>query len=1227
MSPVYLLSIVVQGAALAWSLELVRRYRDWRLAFLSLTLTLMLVWRGVLLLAEEGARLDSFGVEWPSLIISTMSLVAMFFLSSLLQELQRTRRSNERSVAELAEHERRLRAIIETEPECVKLLGPDSVLLDMNRAGLRMIEADSLDQVRGRSVLDLVLPQYRQAFSELTDRVLRGESGTLEFEIEGLHGTRRWLETHATPYRDGDGQIVSLLGVTRDVTERRRVDAALRSAEALFRNLVENSLVGIQIVQDGKYAFANAKLAEIFGYSEAEILALDSWTSLVADEGRNMVIDQVRQRADGETPRAHYVFQGIRKDRSVIDIEIRSDRIELNGRPAVLGMLIDITERKKGEKALQRSEALMRAVTDNTTDAVFVKDLESQYQYINPAGAAFIGRSPEEIIGRDDHELFADTTAQRIIEEDQQLIQSHGLRTVDEVIENLSGERRTYQSTKGVFADVNGLVLGLVGIARDVTVQRQTEAALRESENRFRSLTIATSEVVWRTDAQGRVFENLSSWEAFTGQGPQEHRGDGWLNVVHPEDRERASQAWQQAVITQSRYETEYRLRRHDGEWRHMLARGVSIRDDAGCVLEWVGLSMDITDRKRAEAAARESGQFAQAALDALSANIAILDESGIMLGVNRAWREFASLNSASLAAVCEGSNYLSTCEGTSGSGLETALSFAGGIRAVINGTQDEFTLEYPCHSPTEQRWFVGRVTRFPGNGPRRIVVAHENITQRKLVQQSLLESRTLLEQAQRIARLGAWVSGANSSDSLWWSDQTYEIFGLSREQFDGSVRSFSDSIYPDDRPAVQEVSRAALAGERPYEIEHRIILPDGTIRWVHELAEVIRSPDGSASQMIGVVRDITARREADEALRASQAMLELVLDSIPQGVFWKDRNSIYLGANRVARETWGLKASELVVGLSDFQLPSPTSKETKYCTLKDREVMDSNQPQFGIEETLTRADGSTIWLETNKVPMHDPDGHVIGVLGTWQDITERKRVDDELRASRERLQTLSRQLLNAQEVERRHIARELHDQIGQSLTAIKLNLKTLQPPAHETTAWATLLETITVVDQTLEQVRTLSLDLRPSMLDDLGLVSALRWYLDRQAKRVGFSVQFAAESPDSGVSKEIETTCFRVAQEIVTNIARHANARNVRVTLHRFDSELELLIQDDGVGFDLAAANERAARGGSMGLLGMQERVMIVGGRVDIQSAPSLGTEVRVCFPLMLTDSDELED
>ncbi len=427
--------------------------------------------------------------------------------------------------------------------------------------------------------------------------------------------------------------------------------------------------------------------------------------------------------------------------------------------------------------------------------------------------------------------------------------------------------------------------------------------------------------------------------------------------------------------------------------------------------------------------------------------------------------------------------------------------------------------------------------------------------------------------------------------------------------------KSLLDLVTPEHRDAYQAMHRDVIAGQ-----SRRIVLEvvglKGTRRWLETHAVPLRNADGTTS-LLGVTRDITDRKRIEEALRESRVMLQLVLDSIPQGVFWKDRNSVYLGANRVALDTVGLGESESIVGLTNSQLPSPTPEEAEHFTLKDREVMDSNRPQFGIVETVTRPDGSTIWLEVNKLPLHDAHGRVIGLLGTCQNITERKRADDELRASRERLQVLSRQLLNAQEAERRHIARELHDQIGQSLTAMKLNLKALQPTARETSAHTILHETIAIVDQTLEQVRNLSLDLRPSMLDDLGLAAALRWYLDRQARRAGFAVQFTAESRDSGVSKEIETTCFRVAQEIVTNIARHAHARHVRMELRQLDTELELFVQDDGVGFDLAEVRERTTRGTSLGLLGMQERVLIAGGRLDLQSAPSRGTEVRVRFPL----------
>ncbi len=201
-----------------------------------------------------------------------------------------------------------------------------------------------------------------------------------------------------------------------------------------------------------------------------------------------------------------------------------------------------------------------------------------------------------------------------------------------------------------------------------------------------------------------------------------------------------------------------------------------------------------------------------------------------------------------------------------------------------------------------------------------------------------------------------------------------------------------------------------------------------------------------------------------------------------------------------------------------------------------------------------------------------------------------------ERQQAEEALQILSRQLLEAQENERRHIARELHDEIGQALTAVKIYLQAAQRTPEALVSY--LEDSISIVDRTLQQVRTLSLDLRPALLDDLGLVVALRWYVDRQAQRTGFTAQFVADAPETRPRPDIETACFRVAQEALTNVARHARAQQVRVELRQRDTELHLLIRDDGKGFDVRAAQERAAQGASMGLLGMQERVVMAARR-----------------------------
>jgi PAS domain S-box-containing protein len=215
-----------------------------------------------------------------------------------------------------------------------------------------------------------------------------------------------------------------------------------------------------------------------------------------------------------------------------------------------------------------------------------------------------------------------------------------------------------------------------------------------------------------------------------------------------------------------------------------------------------------------------------------------------------------------------------------------------------------------------------------------------------------------------------------------------------------------------------------------------------------------------------------------------------------------------------------------------------------------------------------------------------------------------------------ERLAALSRRLLVAQEAERRAVARELHDEIGQALTAVKLHLNVAARAPDRDAAAAALGQAAEVVNAAIAQVRDKSLDLRPSMLDDSGLVPALRWYLERFQQRSGIEVRLAAAIGDRLPTAEQETVCFRLVQEALTNVARHAQAQTVWVSLARCAGGVEISVRDDGKGFDVRAALDRARRGDALGLAGMQERVSLIGGDIEIESRPGEGCEIRVLVP-----------
>lgn len=222
-----------------------------------------------------------------------------------------------------------------------------------------------------------------------------------------------------------------------------------------------------------------------------------------------------------------------------------------------------------------------------------------------------------------------------------------------------------------------------------------------------------------------------------------------------------------------------------------------------------------------------------------------------------------------------------------------------------------------------------------------------------------------------------------------------------------------------------------------------------------------------------------------------------------------------------------------------------------------------------------------------------------------------------ERRRANQKLQLLSRRLVDIQESERRNIARELHDEVGQSLTAAQISLQAASANANPLATETRLKACSELIQHVLEQVQDLSLNLRPSMLDDLGLESALRWYTGRQSEVTGIQADFISTPLDKRLDAVIETECFRVAQEALTNVARHSKAQAVTVELSAHDGRLHLCVRDDGVGFDVSAVRDQAIRGSSLGVLSMEERAALAGGELELNSTPGCGTEVRAWFPL----------
>ena len=353
-------------------------------------------------------------------------------------------------------------------------------------------------------------------------------------------------------------------------------------------------------------------------------------------------------------------------------------------------------------------------------------------------------------------------------------------------------------------------------------------------------------------------------------------------------------------------------------------------------------------------------------------------------------------------------------------------------------------------------------------------------------------------------------------------------------------------------------------------------------------------------------------REMAERALRESEQRFRRIFESNMVGIlFWKTNGNV-TEANDSFLNMVGYTREDLLSGAvrwSDMTPPEYHPLDEK--ALQEIALLGSCHP---FEKEYIRKNGTRVPVMVGGTMLDGSrDSGVCFVI----DITSRKSTEAALLQLKEQLQTLSHRLIEVQETERRHLARELHDEIGQNLTAAKINLQTILSYPDPSALEHRIEESIVLLDQLLEQTRSLSLDLRPPLLDHLGLVPTLRWYASQQAHRSRIRIYFQGSEGVARLSSLIETTCFRVAQEAITNAVRHSKAVSMTVTLRIHDQNLHLRVFDDGIGFDPSKVISRATEGAGLGWIGMRERVSLAGGRIECKSSPETGTEINAWFPI----------
>lgn len=1035
----------------------------------------------------------------------------------------------------------------------------------------------SVEELIGKNIWEVNPEILGEAFESA---LRKAQTTQLSQNVE-LHysKTGQWFQDQIYPSYNGISVYY------HDITAKKQAElAVLKVNQKLNFHINNTPLAVIEFDVNMNVLQWSSKAEEIFDWKAEEILGHNIFKiGLVHPEDREIVYNIFSALSEASNNYNTLHFRTLLKNGIVIYCEwhnsiLRNDENVIIG---VMALIQDITVRKKVELELLEAESKFRNLVEKSMVGVYIIQ-QNKIIYSNPRQQQIFGYVGDEYVSN-----FLDL----IVEEDRHKVKNN----LESALQGSNVNTRYTVRGKhknGSIIDLDVFGTGtlfqgqpaVIGTLVDITESRklliktqESEEALKISNERFELVTRATNEAImdWNLD-ENTIWGNIAYQKLFSKEEKASFDFKIFLSLLHPEDAVLFEQNYFEIIHKKgSAIEATLRYKNLQPDYLILEIKAYLLYNDMGSVYRVLGAIRDVTEEKRYQQRIELEKNLSDNIINSLPGIFYLFNSEGKYYRWNKNLESITGYTSEEIKNSdplmffrSEDHEYVAGQIGqvfiSGNSELESHLVTKSGetIPYYFNGVQIDYEGE----------------TCLVGCG----IDISERVKSQMLLKESEEKFRSLVEQA---------------ADGIYLTDSNGQINSVNKRMSDITGYTVEELISMNILDILIVGDRGAFFNFYNKDlVEFDARKKDGTIINIEINARQLFDDNFQ-----GVLRDITDRRKAEEELKNSAIKYRLLFNENPLPMFMLDLpQETFNDVNNAALNFYGYTKKEfLKMSMADLK-PKLVAGTT----------IDDIKNMYWVHTKKDKTEASLNVISHHIIYEGKPVKLILA-----QDISKTKFAEEKLKNSHDQLRQLAMHMEKLRETERTHMAREIHDELGQQLTGLKMDISWLNKKiiTEDEAIKEKLKDTISLIDKTVITVRKIATELRPSILDDLGLIAAMEWQSEEFQKRSEITTKFSSNVSQVMIPTELATGLFRIYQESLTNILRHAEASEVYSALHLKNNKIELIIKDNGKGFNMENIESKK----TLGLLGMKERITLLGGNYQINSIPGNGTVIIINLPI----------